>query len=164
MSVVDDRAEPQLDEVYSVYCGCPHVSRGGRQHERAHAGDCDLCLDIKSNRYILCRTPNFDLDEPHPRLLDAPIYNRAMSRPQTPFRRQSPEQASARRAHQARCERIRAGLAPGLIEKDTKKIRPEIRALIDEALAKRAVAGEKLDTNVDPDPGDLAEFPKFGVW
>jgi hypothetical protein len=53
------------------------------------------------------------------------------------FKRQTPEEATARRAYQARCQHIRSGAIPGLLERDSKVIRPEIRAIIDEALAKR---------------------------
>ncbi|BDV36523.1 MULTISPECIES: hypothetical protein [Methylocystis] len=37
-----------------------------------------------------------------------------------------------------RAAKIRAGQIAGLFEKGSRKVRPEIRALIDEALAKRA--------------------------
>ncbi len=51
--------------------------------------------------------------------------------------RETPEEAEARRAYQIRGARIRSGATPGLFEKDSKTVRPEIRALIDEAVAKR---------------------------
>jgi hypothetical protein len=44
--------------------------------------------------------------------------------------------AKARR--RLRSDQIRAGVLPGLLEKGTKKIRPEIKALIDAALEQRA--------------------------
>ena len=50
---------------------------------------------------------------------------------------QTPEQAQAKRAYVSRGARIRSGETPGLFESGAKKIRPEVRLLIDEALAKR---------------------------
>jgi hypothetical protein len=50
--------------------------------------------------------------------------------------RQTPEEAAAKRAYLARGQRIRSGETPGLLTTDGKAIRPEIRELIDAALAK----------------------------
>jgi hypothetical protein len=50
---------------------------------------------------------------------------------------QTPEQAQAKRAYVSRGARIRSGETPGLFESGAKKIRPEVRLLIDEALARR---------------------------
>jgi hypothetical protein len=52
------------------------------------------------------------------------------------FRHQSHEELVAKRAYVARGNRIKAGTETGLLERN-KTVRPEIRALIDEALAKR---------------------------
>jgi hypothetical protein len=57
--------------------------------------------------------------------------------------RPTPEEAEAKRAYLARGKRIRSGDTPGLLEKDTKIIRPEIRALIDAALARRSEAARE---------------------
>ncbi len=47
------------------------------------------------------------------------------------------ENSDARRAKAKRHALIQAGTIPGLFEKDTKKIRPEVRRLIDAAIAKK---------------------------
>lgn len=52
------------------------------------------------------------------------------------FRRKSPEEAAAQRAADARFRSIQSGKIKGLLEKDSRIIRPEVKALIDEALAK----------------------------
>ena len=49
----------------------------------------------------------------------------------------TPEEAKAKRAYVARGQNIRAGTIDGLFERDTKKIRPDFRALIVAALEKR---------------------------
>lgn len=51
--------------------------------------------------------------------------------------RQTPEEAEAKRAYAARGQRIRSGALPGLLESGGKIVRPEIRELIDAAIAKR---------------------------
>jgi len=48
-----------------------------------------------------------------------------------------PAQRAAYEQRQKRSLRIRAGETPGLLEKDGKSVRPDIKALIDEALARR---------------------------
>jgi hypothetical protein len=53
------------------------------------------------------------------------------------FRHNSHEERAAKRAYVARGNRIKAGTETGLLESNKKTIRPEVRALIDEALAKR---------------------------
>jgi hypothetical protein len=50
--------------------------------------------------------------------------------------RQALEEAEARRAYLKRGERIRSGTLPGLLE-NGKTVRPEIREMIDAAVAKR---------------------------
>jgi hypothetical protein len=49
----------------------------------------------------------------------------------------TPEKAAAKRAYVARGQHILSGAVPGLFERDTKVIRPEVRALIEAALDKR---------------------------
>jgi hypothetical protein len=50
--------------------------------------------------------------------------------------RQTPEEAEAKRARLLRAERIRSGAMPGLLE-NGKTVRPEIRDMIDAAIAKK---------------------------
>jgi hypothetical protein len=70
--------------------------------------------------------------------------------------RPTPEEADAKRAYAARGKRIRSGETPGLFEKDTKIIRPEIRALIDAALARKTCAEPALP---EPPPAPPASGP-----
>ncbi len=56
------------------------------------------------------------------------------------YKNQTREQYAAKRAYVARGRRIQAGTVTGLFEKDGKTIRPEVRTLIDEALAKQRQA------------------------
>lgn len=51
--------------------------------------------------------------------------------------RETPEEAEAKRARLRRAERIRSGSLPGLLENGAKAVRPEIRKMIDAAIAKR---------------------------
>jgi hypothetical protein len=60
------------------------------------------------------------------------LYLTGMRKP-----RQTPEEAEAKRAYAVRGQRIRSGALPGLLENGGKTIRPEIRELIDAAIAKR---------------------------
>lgn len=53
------------------------------------------------------------------------------------WKNQTPEELAAKRSYQARCRLVRAGAIPGLLELGSRKIRPDIQALIDEAIAKR---------------------------
>jgi hypothetical protein len=59
--------------------------------------------------------------------------------------RQTPEESAAKRAYLARGQRIRSGEMPGLLTTDGKTIRPEIRQLIDAALAKSGAARAGAD-------------------
>jgi hypothetical protein len=49
-----------------------------------------------------------------------------------------PAQRAAYEQRQKRSARIRSGQTPGLLEKDGKSVRPAVKALIEEALARRA--------------------------
>jgi hypothetical protein len=53
------------------------------------------------------------------------------------YRHQTKEQFAAKLAYTTRGKRIQAGAVAGLLEKDNKTIREDVRTLIDEALAKR---------------------------
>lgn len=73
--------------------------------------------------------------------------------------RPTPEEADAKRAYAARGKRIRSGETPGLFEKDTKIIRPEVRALIDAALARKTCA-EPAMSDASPAPTtNVVQFP-----
>lgn len=56
------------------------------------------------------------------------------------FKHKTREQFAARAAYTARGKRIQSGAVAGLLERDGKTIRPEVRTLIDNALAKRRQA------------------------
>lgn len=56
------------------------------------------------------------------------------------WKRNTPEVAEAKRARLARGRRIQSGAVAGLLERDGKTIRPEVKNLIDNALAKRRQA------------------------
>jgi hypothetical protein len=49
----------------------------------------------------------------------------------------TPEEAEARRAYQKRVAGVRSGALPGLLENGSKTVRPEIKELIDAAIAKK---------------------------
>ena len=49
----------------------------------------------------------------------------------------NPEEAEARRAYQKRVAGVRSGALPGLLENGSKTVRPEIKELIDAAIAKK---------------------------
>lgn len=55
----------------------------------------------------------------------------------------TPEARLAEEKRRARAAKIRAGQIPGLLERGSRIVRPEIRTLIDEALAKRARESDK---------------------
>lgn len=54
--------------------------------------------------------------------------------------RQTPEEAEAKRAYLTRGQRIRAGTVQGLFETGSKKVRPDIRELIDVAVEKKRLS------------------------
>lgn len=54
--------------------------------------------------------------------------------------RQTPEEAEAKRAYLMRGHQIRAGTVPGLFETGSKRVRPEIRELIETAVAKKGLS------------------------
>ncbi|WP_457798212.1 hypothetical protein [Methylocystis sp. S23] len=54
----------------------------------------------------------------------------------TPYQDEAARLAKAKR--RLRSQQIRDGVLPGLVEKGTRTIRPDIRALIDAALEERA--------------------------
>ncbi len=58
------------------------------------------------------------------------------------YKDQTREQYAAKRAYVARGKGIKSGTVIGLFEKDGKTIRPDVRILIDEALAKHRQALE----------------------
>jgi hypothetical protein len=53
------------------------------------------------------------------------------------FKRQTPEELAAKRAYVARGKSVQSGSVQGLLERDNRTVRAEVRVLIDEALAKR---------------------------
>ncbi len=57
----------------------------------------------------------------------------------------NPATRVAEEKRRARAAQIRAGQIPGLFERGSKKVRPEIRTLIDEALARRATESAKTE-------------------
>jgi cation transport ATPase len=57
----------------------------------------------------------------------------------------TPDEATAKRAYQARGAGIRSGALNGLFERDSKIIRPEVRALIDAELANRYPASGRRE-------------------
>lgn len=64
-----------------------------------------------------------------------------MERRAIPFKdaktKANPRRPEARRAYVKRGDRIRCGTLPGLLVNGGKTVRPEIKELIDEALAKK---------------------------
>jgi Ribonuclease G/E len=74
------------------------------------------------------------------------------------WKRDTPEVAQAKRAYQARGKLIQSGAMPGLLERESKVIRPEIRALIDKAVADRLVEEpDATSFHHDPRPKEAAE-------
>jgi hypothetical protein len=68
------------------------------------------------------------------------------------WNRDTPEVAEAKRARVARSRRIQSGAMAGLLERDGKTIRPEVRTLIDEELSKRRYS--PVNTREAPTPGE----------
>jgi hypothetical protein len=57
-------------------------------------------------------------------------------------RSESPENWRARQARVARGKAIRSGALPGLFENDGKRLKPEVREMIDAAVARRVDSGQ----------------------
>ena len=64
------------------------------------------------------------------------------------WKRDTPEVAEAKRARLARTRRIQSGTVAGLLEKDGKTIRPDVRNLIDEELSKRRTCPAEPQNNL----------------
>jgi hypothetical protein len=69
-------------------------------------------------------------------------------------RSESPETWRARQARVARGKAIRSGAVPGLFESDGKRLKPEVRRMIDAAIARRIDSGQAASDRGDDAIGE----------